>query len=95
MGFYFQVYGLQVDPSTAKPKARVEFAITPRGKEPAAWRNASDLLMAFGTHATVARIGSLSAFQPGDYDLRIRVTDLISGGEVSGVRAFSILNPLP
>ncbi len=95
MGFYFQVYGLQVDPSTAKPKARVEFAITPRGKEPAAWRNASDLLMAFGTHATVARIGSLSAFQPGDYDLKIRVTDLISGREVSGGRAFSILNPLP
>lgn len=95
MGFYFQVYGLQVDPSTSRPKARVEFAVTPRGKEPAAWRNASDLLMPFGTHATVARIGSLSAFQPGDYDLRIRVTDLISGLEASGTRAFSILNPMP
>lgn len=95
MGFYFQVYGLQSDASSGKPKAKVEFALTPKGQEPSMWRNASDLLMPFGTHATVARIGSLSAFKPGDYELRIRVTDLISGQQVSSTNPLAILNPLP
>jgi len=95
MGFYFQVYGLAIDPSTTKPRARVEFAVTPKGQEPEMWRDASGLLMPFGTHATVARIGSLSIFKPGDYELKIRVTDSISGRMVAATNPFSILNPLP
>ena len=90
-----RVYGLESDVSSGKPKAKVEFALTPKGQEPAVWRDASDLLMPFGTHATVARIGSLSAFKPGDYELRIRVTDLISGQQVSSTNPLAILNPLP
>ena len=95
MGFYFQVYGLQVDPSSSRPKAKVEFAIASRGREPAYWRDASELLMPFRTHATFARIGSLSAFAPGDYDLRLRVTDSISGQQRAALVPFAVLQPLP
>ncbi len=95
MGFYFQVYGLEKDPATAKPKVKVEFAVTPKGKEPDYWRDASDLLLPFQTHATVARIGSLSAFAPGDYSLRVRIADLISGQNKAATVPFTILHPLP
>lgn len=95
MGFYFQVYGLDVDPSTQRPNAKVEFAMTPKGKDPSYWRDASDLLMFYRTHATVARIGSLSAFPPGDYELRLRITDHLSNQHVSATIPLSVLNPLP
>ncbi len=95
MGFYFQVYGLQTDPSTSKPRATVEFAVTPKGKEPEMWRDATRQLMPFGSHATVARISSLSPFAPGDYELRVRVTDSISGQQAAASNSFSVLNPLP
>jgi GWxTD domain-containing protein len=95
MGFYFQVYGLQQDAATTKPNARVEFAVTPRGEEPAYYRDASRMLLAYSTHATVARIGSLSAYKPGDYELRLRVTDQISTEKVETSVPFTILNPLP
>jgi len=94
MGFYFQVYGLQNDASTSKPKAKVEFAVVPKGQQPGYWRDASSLLMPYATHATVARIGSLSVFKPGDYELMIRVTDLVSGQQVQSVNPFSILPAL-
>jgi len=95
MGFYFQVYGLQQDAATAKPNARVEFAVAPQGEDPAYWRDASRMLLAYSTHATVARIGSLSAYQPGDYELKLRITDNISAEKIETSVPFSILNPLP
>ena len=95
MGFYFQVYGLQADSSTMQPNAKVEFSVISRGQEPTYWRDASELLLPFTSHATVARIGSLMTFAPGDYDLRIRVTDTISGKQTSAAVPFSILRPLP
>ncbi len=95
LGFYFQVYGFQTDTATKKPGAKVEFAVTPRGKDPVYWRDASDLLAFHNTHSTVARIGSLSAFPPGDYELRIRVTDKIASAQTSASVPFKILAPVP
>lgn len=95
MGFYFQIYQSALDQTAGKPQLKVEFAITPKGSEPARWRDCSRLAFFAGNHSTVARLTSLEPFPPGDYMLRVRVRDEISGQTVQASMLFSIEKSKP
>ncbi len=90
MGFHLQIYPSEIDQATGLPDLALEFSIVQRGQEPSRWRDCSRLAHFSGSHATLARLTSLEPYPPGEYDLRVRARDQISGDTIESVASFTV-----
>jgi len=80
LAFYFEIYDFSVDPASGAPALRVEYAIAPKGEDlQAAFRDITRGIVADEDRMMVPRQVSLSLFDPGSYEVHLRVTDRISG----------------
>ena len=85
---YFEVYDYAVDPSTNAASLSVEYAIVAKGdaRRPV-FRDVTRAVVADADRVLVPRQIALSAYNPGEYEIRFRVTDKISG-QVATQSAF-------
>ena len=90
MGVYLQIYNFAVDQQSGRPGLQVEYALAARGAEPVSWRDTSPLVQFAGQYCRLARMISLSRLKPGDYELRVRVRDNISGQTSTANAPFRI-----
>jgi GWxTD domain-containing protein len=91
VGVYMQVYNAGVDQTTLRPSVDVEYALLKDGKELGKqaedWRGMSDS----GQRLTLARLIDSRALAPGEYELAIRIRDLVTGQTLSPSAKFTVV----
>jgi hypothetical protein len=92
MGIYVQIYNFAVDQQSQRPGLKAEYGVAAKGGEPETWRDTSGLVQYAGGYCRLARMISLSRLKPGDYELRIRVHDNISGQSSVAVAPFRVIS---
>ncbi|HSR53559.1 MAG TPA: GWxTD domain-containing protein [Acidobacteriota bacterium] len=92
MGVYCQVHNVQIDQSTLAPSVEVEYEIQRNGRLQARFtdRSGSSINYASTRRVVLVRSIPLSDLQEGDYELIVRVNDLLSGKEVESKSKFHI-----
>ena len=79
VGIYMQVYNAGIDQTTLRPAVDVDYVLTKDGKEilnqPENWEGLSDS----GQRLTLARLLPTTAMPLGNYELKIKIKDRVSG----------------
>jgi GWxTD domain-containing protein len=78
LGIYMQVYNLSLDAKTHKPSLDVEYELLKDGKPLLAQAEDQTQLKDASQQVTLEKIMPLSVLQPGEYTVRIKVTDNIN-----------------
>lgn len=90
VGIYMQVYNSGVDQTTLRPAVDVEYILTKDGKEvlrqPENWEGLSDS----GQRLTLARLLQTDQMALGDYEIKVKVKDRVSGQYKEGTAKFSV-----
>ncbi|HSR67719.1 MAG TPA: GWxTD domain-containing protein [Acidobacteriota bacterium] len=92
MGVYCQVHNVQIDQSTLSPSVEVEYEIQRNGRLQARFtdRSGSSINYASPRRMVLVRSIPLSDLKEGDYELIVRVNDLLSGQKVVTKSRFKI-----
>jgi hypothetical protein len=78
MGIYLQVYNLGEDENTHKPAGRVQYELTRAGSDEKLFAFSEDFAEipdASSRQMTIEKLLPLSTLSPGQYTLRLRITD--------------------
>lgn len=90
VGIYMQVYNAGIDQTTLRPAVDVQYVLTKDGKEllnqPENWEGLSDS----GQRLTLARLLPTNAMPTGDYELKVKIKDRVSGQLIEKATKFSI-----
>ncbi len=90
IGIYMQIYNAGVDQTTLRPAVDVDYILTKGGKEvmrqPENWEGLSDS----GQRLTLARLLNSDQLAPGDYEVKVKIKDRVSGQYKEGSAKFSI-----
>lgn len=91
VGIYMQVYNAGIDQTTLRPAVDVEYVISKGAKEllrqPENWEGLSDS----GQRLTLARLLSTENLATGDYEIKIRIKDRVTGQTMERSEKFSIV----
>jgi GWxTD domain-containing protein len=93
LGVYFQVYNAALDQTTLEPSLRVTYSLIQAGKVLAAAvdEGAESTQFFSGRRVVLVKELSLAGVQPGDYQIRIEVEDLITDQKVEELGTFSVV----
>jgi GWxTD domain-containing protein len=91
MGYWLQVYNLEVDEATAKPSARIDTIITHDGREVERISETTEELTGAARQLTLHKKLSLAGYEPGRYTIQIRIIDNLSGEVQAPTSDFVIL----
>ncbi|MCY7377545.1 MAG: GWxTD domain-containing protein [Pyrinomonadaceae bacterium] len=90
VGIYMQVYNAGIDQTTLRPSVDVNYVLTKDGKEilnqPENWEGLSDS----GQRLTLARMIPTTAMATGDYEVKIKIKDRVSGQLKEGSAKFTV-----
>jgi GWxTD domain-containing protein len=90
-GIYLQVYNAAIDQTTLRPAVDVVYVLLRDGKElqkqSEDWREVNDA----GQRLTLTRLIDTRSFAPGEYEIRIKISDRITGQVVSPSAKFTIV----
>jgi GWxTD domain-containing protein len=90
VGIYMQVYNAGIDQTTLRPAVDVQYVLTKDGKEvftqPENWEGLSDS----GQRLTLARLLPTNAMALGDYEIKIKIKDRVSGQLMEKSSKFTI-----
>ncbi len=90
VGIYMQVYNSGVDQTTLRPAVDVEYVLTRDGKEvlkqPETWEGLSDS----GQRLTLARLLQTDQMALGNYEIKVKIKDRVSGQYKEGSAKFSV-----
>ncbi|MBS1793821.1 MAG: GWxTD domain-containing protein [Acidobacteria bacterium] len=90
VGIYMQVYNAGIDQTTLRPAVDVQYVLSKDGKEllnqPENWEGLSDS----GQRLTLARLLPTGAMPLGDYELKIKIKDRVSGQLIEKASKFTI-----
>ncbi len=90
VGIYMQVYNAGIDQTTLRPAVDVNYVLTKDGKEvlnqPENWEGLSDS----GQRLTLARMLPTNAMTTGDYEIKIKIKDRVSGQLKEGSAKFTV-----
>ena len=90
VGLYAQIYNAGIDQTTLRPSVDVEYALVRDGKDvfrqKEDWAGMSDS----GQRLTLAKLLPTDQLTPGDYEMVIRIRDLVSGQSLTPSTKFTI-----
>lgn len=90
IGIYMQVYNAGIDQTTLRPAVDVQYVLSKNGKEilsqPETWEGLSDS----GQRLTLARLLPTAQMQAGDYEIKIKIKDRVSGQLLEKASKFTI-----
>jgi hypothetical protein len=90
VGIYMQVYNSGVDQTTLRPAVDVDYILTKDGKEvlnqPENWEGLSDS----GQRLTLARLLQTDQMAVGNYEIKVKIKDRVSGQYKEGTANFTI-----
>ncbi len=92
MNVWMQVYNLQADGKTNKPSAKIEYEIvnTADNKPVLHASESTDTMGNLGDQMTLEKSLALSSFQPGIYQLTVKVDDNISKQQIAPSVRFAV-----
>jgi hypothetical protein len=90
VNLYFQIYNLKLDDATKKPSATVELLISKNGEEVKKVVEQSSELSNAAAQMTIVKAFPTSDFQPGKYDIQIRVIDNLTKDVTAGKEQFTV-----
>jgi GWxTD domain-containing protein len=90
VGIYMQIYNAGVDQTTLRPSVDVNYVLTKGGKEvmnqPETWEGLSDS----GQRLTLARLLNTDRLAAGDYEVKVKIKDRVSGQYKEGSAKFTV-----
>ena len=90
VGIYMQVYNSGVDQTTLRPAVDVQYVLTKDGKEilnqPENWEGLSDS----GQRLTLARLLQTDQMALGNYEIKVKIKDRVSGQYKEGSAKFTV-----
>jgi 5-hydroxyisourate hydrolase-like protein (transthyretin family) len=90
VGVYLQIYNAAIDQTTLKPAADAEYVLLKNGQELSKqledWREINDA----GQRLTLSRLIDTRSLEPGEYQIRIRIRDHITGETITPSATFTI-----
>ncbi len=93
MGIYMQLYNFTPDEKTQKPNGTIEYEVVKNGSNESVFQfteDAANLDGASATQVTVEKVLPLKTLQPGQYTLKMKVTDKISNQVLSQSASFTV-----
>ena len=91
VGIYMQVYNAGIDQTTLRPAVDVEYVLNKDGKEflrqPENWEGLSDS----GQRLTLARLLSTAQMPLGEYEVKVKIKDRVSGQLKEGTAKFKVI----
>ena len=91
VGIYLQIYNAAIDQTTLRPAADAEYVLLRNGKELSKdvedWRQIND---AHG-RLTLSRLIDTRAFEPGEFQVQIRIRDHVSGQTIAPSATFTVV----
>jgi GWxTD domain-containing protein len=94
MGIYVQFYNFTPDEKTQKPNAVVEYEVTRNGTNEKIFAFSEEVAKAEGASAqqyTVEKILPLANFEPGEYTLKMKVTDRFNDSVLTPSATFKVM----
>ncbi len=90
VGIYMQIYNAGVDQTTLRPSVDVNYVLMKGGKEvmnqPENWEGLSDS----GQRLTLARLLNTDQLTAGDYEVKVKIKDRVSGQYKEGSAKFTV-----
>jgi GWxTD domain-containing protein len=93
LGIYVQLYNFSPDEKTQKPNGSIEYEVVKNGTNEKIFSFAEEVTAienASPTQVTVEKILPLQTMQPGQYTLKMKVTDRTSGQSLSQAGVFTV-----
>ncbi len=93
LGIYMQVYNLGVDEGTNKPAGSIEYEVNRQGKSDKLLEFTEDVNSIKGASAqqvTIEKLLPLSSLEPGQYTLKMKVTDSIAKTVLTPSATFTV-----
>ncbi len=90
LNYWIQIYNLQIDENLLKPSATVETLITRDGQEVQKLVESTDELSGAAQQMTIKKSLALADFEPGEYSIRVRITDNLSGEIITQTSKFVV-----
>ena len=91
VGVYMQIYNAGIDQTTLRPAVDVDYVLTREGKEvlrqPENWEGLSDS----GQRLTIARLLPTAQMPLGEYEIKIKIKDRVSGQLREGTAKFKVI----
>lgn len=94
MGIYVQLYNFVPDEKTQKPNATVEYEVVRNGSNEKIFEFTEDVQKMEGSSAqqyTIEKILPLQNLEPGDYTLRLKVTDKNNNSTLTPSATFKVI----
>lgn len=91
MGIYVKFYNFEPDEKTRKPNAQVQYEVVKAGSDAKIFEFTEDLTNSnSATEVTIEKVLPLSSFEPGSYELRMKVTDKVRNQTLPSVTKFKV-----
>jgi hypothetical protein len=93
MGIYVQLYNFRPDEKTQKPNATVHYEVVKKGTDERIFEFSEDVAAIDGASAnqyTIEKILPLENLEPGEYTLRMKVTDKNSSETLTPAATFKV-----
>jgi GWxTD domain-containing protein len=91
MGIYVKFYNFEPDEKTRKPNAQVQYEVVKAGSDAKIFEFTEDLTNSnSATEVTIEKVLPLNSFEPGKYELRMKVTDKVRNQTLPSVTKFTV-----
>ncbi|HEX5602571.1 MAG TPA: hypothetical protein VFX63_08475, partial [Pyrinomonadaceae bacterium] len=91
VGVYLQIYNAAIDQTTLRPAADAEYVLLKNGKELSKQTEDWRQINAAGQRLTLSRLIDSRSLEPGEYQIRIRIRDHVSGETITPTARFTIV----
>ena len=90
MGIYLQVYNLAIDETTQRPNATIHYVIARGEKVIFDFTESTADMESPGQQLTLEKVLGLGNFEPGQYELKITVTDQVTQRSITPSASFKV-----
>jgi GWxTD domain-containing protein len=93
LGIYLKLYNLSADENTRKPLGQVEYQLVKKGSNEEVFKFTEelyDLPDASSSQATIEKLYDLNKLQPGQYTLRLKITDKVRNQVLTPAADFTV-----
>ncbi len=90
MGIYMKLYNFQADERTNKPSGSIQYEVTKSGSDKKIFEFSEELTGSTGTEVTIEKLLPLKTLEPGQYKLKMKVTDKLRNQTLTPQATFTV-----
>ncbi len=90
MGIYMKFYNFQADERTNKPSGSIQYEVTKTGSDKKIFEFSEELTGNTGTEVTIEKLLPLKTLEPGQYKLKMKVTDKLRNQTLTPQATFTV-----